>query len=259
LEGDVMSLDFEEFAEAVAELRSLLVADGQEDQIHDETSPLQCPPAWDDLAFWDEETSEAIDDGEEVTPEDVWTQALRGALSTAKRNLLKAAWPQDLEAVLARISRASATPPRATAPSSAKSSRPSKGSKAKRPERAPAAAPGRTREKLERFWVPNQIFDVDLTHGEYRLYTYLCRRAGKSQVCWPGHGTIVKECRMNRKTLTEAVKALEARGMIETKRGAFGRSSKYYLMPAEKWRVTTPVEGAVTESVTAPVEGVVTR
>jgi Helix-turn-helix domain len=97
-----------------------------------------------------------------------------------------------------------------------------------------------SKPRMHKFWVPDRIIEAPLTHSQVHLYVYLCRRAGKSGVAFPRQSLIVKECRMDKKTVSAGVARLEALGLITRQRGCFGRATRYIMVPVSNWPAEWP-------------------
>lgn len=65
------------------------------------------------------------------------------------------------------------------------------------------------------FPVPNEVFVLGLSPGEFAVYCYLlfCEDRTTYQ-CWPSFQTIGKATCMSRSTVSKHVKSLESRGFI---------------------------------------------
>jgi DNA-binding MarR family transcriptional regulator len=63
--------------------------------------------------------------------------------------------------------------------------------------------------------IPNDaISDTELTHAQFRVYSYLMRRANTEARAWPSHRTIAKDIGMDKSTVSNAIKALVAAGWV---------------------------------------------
>jgi Helix-turn-helix domain len=113
------------------------------------------------------------------------------------------------------------------------------------PPTAPAvreAEPITSAGRPPRFWVPDAVFDQGLTAIEFKVYAYLCRRAGKSRVAWPKLSTMARECGMYRETVSAAVSGLLRLNMLTRRRRDFGKPNLYRLLPPDEWK--RPVSGS---------------
>ena len=88
--------------------------------------------------------------------------------------------------------------------------------------------------------MPNRIFEMGLRASDLAVYGYLCRRAGSKGACWPEVRTIVKACRLDKGTVSAALKRLEAHGIIGRAR-RFNDSTIYRMLPVAEW--PAPKEG----------------
>jgi hypothetical protein len=98
-------------------------------------------------------------------------------------------------------------------------------------------------------WFDGLYEHPGLKASDVLVGSYLFRRAmGKGwPVCWPGQDAIAKACRLDRKTVSSALRRLEARKMIESRqrrrargRGQFSSlSNEYHLLPRAGWITIT--------------------
>lgn len=69
------------------------------------------------------------------------------------------------------------------------------------------------------FPLPNEIFQLGLSHGAIAIYGYLLRIEDRSTYqCHPSYATIGKAVGMSRNTVRRYVQELEERGLIRTER-----------------------------------------
>ena len=69
------------------------------------------------------------------------------------------------------------------------------------------------------FPLPNEIFQLGLSHGAIAVYGYLLRIEDRSTYqCHPSYATIGKAVGMSRNTVRKYVQELEERGLIRTER-----------------------------------------
>ena len=66
------------------------------------------------------------------------------------------------------------------------------------------------------FMVSDRIFSLGLKPRDFVVYCSLLKhRDRKKQTCFPSRKTIANECRMDRKTVDSAIKALESKGLVK--------------------------------------------
>ena len=69
------------------------------------------------------------------------------------------------------------------------------------------------------FPLPNEIFQLGLSHGAIAVYGYLLRIEDRNTYqCHPSYATIGKAVGMSRNTVRKYVQELEERGLIRTER-----------------------------------------
>ena len=69
------------------------------------------------------------------------------------------------------------------------------------------------------FPLPNEIFQLGLSHGAIAVYGYLLRiEDRRTYQCYPSYATIGKAVGMSRNTVRKYVQELEERGLICTER-----------------------------------------
>ena len=121
------------------------------------------------------------------------------------------------------------------------------------PETVPAEPAAITRERLQRFWLPDALFDQRLTAPQLSVFVFLSRLAGRSSECWAGRGTIASRCCLSGETVTTAVNRLVELRMVERQsRAAFGKSNRYRILPVDQWRT---VSGSPANWTAASVSG----
>ena len=93
------------------------------------------------------------------------------------------------------------------------------------------------------FPLPNEIYQLGLSHGAIAVYGYLLRiEDRRTYQCHPSYATIGKAVGMSRNTVRKYVQELEERGLIRTERTTVtlkdGRkrngSLLYTLLPVEQ-------------------------
>lgn len=89
----------------------------------------------------------------------------------------------------------------------------------------------------ERWWAPDRVFEMGLTPAQLAVFCFLCRRAKRSGVAWPGRQDIADACGIRPDTVSAALVRLEALNMITRKR-RFNDSTIYHLVPHEEWTVS---------------------
>lgn len=79
------------------------------------------------------------------------------------------------------------------------------------------------------FLLPNAIFNEELTHTQFVVYSYLVRCSDKHNMCYPSRETIAKNCGIKTiRTVDSAIKELEDKGLItKTKRKDY--SNRWYM------------------------------
>ena len=87
--------------------------------------------------------------------------------------------------------------------------------------------------------VPSYLDDYGLDPYEYRLYSHIVRRAGRSG-CFESIPNMAKHCLMNEKTVRNSLRVLLGAGMIAVVESKKGRSVVYEVAPHEEW--VTPEE-----------------
>src|SRR5262249_1393994 len=117
------------------------------------------------------------------------------------------------------------------------------------PAPEPQATPAQRSPKgsSNRFWMPDAIFDQRLSPQVLAIYAYLCRRAGRSRVCWPSVLTIAKTCRVKRDTAIAALDELEARTMVRGRK-RYHDTTVYTITLPEEWKPSSqsPSNGILT-------------
>ena len=69
------------------------------------------------------------------------------------------------------------------------------------------------------FPLPNEIYQLDLSHGAIAVYGYLLRiEDRRTYQCHPSYATIGKAVGMSRNTVAKYVRQLEEKGLIRTER-----------------------------------------
>ena len=76
------------------------------------------------------------------------------------------------------------------------------------------------------FPLPNEIYQLGLSHGAIAVYGYLLRiEDRRTYQCHPSYATIGKAVGMSRNTVRKYVQELEERGLIRTERTASSRGT----------------------------------
>ena len=76
------------------------------------------------------------------------------------------------------------------------------------------------------FRMPNEIFSLGLSPGEFAVYAYLLHCENwRTHQCWPSYATISKAVGMSRKTVQKHVWALAEKGLIRTENTTIRRKS----------------------------------
>lgn len=76
------------------------------------------------------------------------------------------------------------------------------------------------------FRMPNEIFSLDLSPGEFFVYAYLLHCENwRTHQCWPSYATIGKAVGMTRKTVQKHVWALAEKGLIQTEETTIRRKN----------------------------------
>lgn len=65
-------------------------------------------------------------------------------------------------------------------------------------------------------FVSSQLDDAGLDVFEFRIYANLCRRANDEARSWPSLNNIAAICKISTRKVREALRSLEAKGMVET-------------------------------------------
>lgn len=86
--------------------------------------------------------------------------------------------------------------------------------------------------------VPHELDDANLTTAQFRVYAHLARRAAKQGRAWPGVDSMAKVCRISRRGVIDAIKALEDRGMVGVRRQE-GERNVYILTRRSSWDIYT--------------------
>lgn len=89
-------------------------------------------------------------------------------------------------------------------------------------------APQATRKAGPPLIVPAQVDDLGLSAPAFRVYAHLCRRASGSGKCWPASPSIIKTCRLNKRTVWRSLDELETAGLVKRERGP--RNSNVYTI-----------------------------
>lgn len=93
------------------------------------------------------------------------------------------------------------------------------------------------------FPLPNEIYQLGLSHGAIAVYGYLLRiEDRRTYQCHPSYATIGKAVGMSRNTVAKYVRQLEEKGLIRTERTTVtlkdGRkrngSLRYTILPPEQ-------------------------
>ena len=67
------------------------------------------------------------------------------------------------------------------------------------------------------FFLPNELFQLGLDHGELAVYSFLKRCENrKTHQCWPSIKTIGEAVGMSENTVRKYIRQLEERGLITT-------------------------------------------
>ena len=78
------------------------------------------------------------------------------------------------------------------------------------------------------FYLPNEVFQLDLKSGELLVYIYLQYQKGShSGQCWPSYATIGAAVGMSRKTVQKHVWALVNKGLIQTEETTIRRKDGF--------------------------------
>lgn len=65
------------------------------------------------------------------------------------------------------------------------------------------------------FFLPNDIFDYQLSHRNFKVYSYLRKCSNKQHQCWPSRDDIAKICGIrSRTTVDAAIRELIDEGLI---------------------------------------------
>lgn len=65
------------------------------------------------------------------------------------------------------------------------------------------------------FFLPNDIFDYQLSHRNFKVYSYLRKCSNKQHQCWPSRDDIAKKCGIrSRTTVDAAIRELIDEGLI---------------------------------------------
>lgn len=86
-------------------------------------------------------------------------------------------------------------------------------------------------------FIHSKLDDAGLTAGEFRVYAHLSRRASGGGKAWPSIRSMAEACRMNKDTVSEAIRTLEARRMLHREERGF-TSTVYKLTPPSTWLVS---------------------
>ncbi len=105
-------------------------------------------------------------------------------------------------------------------------------------------------------FVPAWLDGSGLTAPQFRVLAHLWRRAEKFPFqCWPAVSSIVATCRLNEDTIWQALRHLEAVGLVK-RVSARGKSNRYTLIiperPTGNGGVTRPPNPPETEGLPAP-------
>lgn len=99
-------------------------------------------------------------------------------------------------------------------------------------------------------FIPSFLDDFGLNPYEFRVYCRLARRAGAGGQCWESINNIADKCKMNRKTVMQAIaKLLKYCFIRQTKRP--GKSDLYQLTHHRHWIKTQEEK----ENLTSPSDG----
>lgn len=90
-------------------------------------------------------------------------------------------------------------------------------------------------------FVHSQLDDLGLDPIPCRVLFHLRRRMDADGKAWPGFTSIAKTCRIDRKSVPNAIKALEAAGILVVERKPRCRNS-YRFNPSSSWRVQSGTE-----------------
>lgn len=93
----------------------------------------------------------------------------------------------------------------------------------------------KSKKKVKGFFLPNHIFDFDLIPSAFCVYSYLCRckNAKDGNTCFPSYRTIAAACCISKRSVSNALRQLEALGLVKRQNRFQNKrqTSNLYFLP----------------------------
>jgi hypothetical protein len=91
-------------------------------------------------------------------------------------------------------------------------------------------------------FIPAWLDEYGLTADEFRVFSHILRRAGKTGKCWESVPKIAQACRLSRNVTLKALRALTEKYRLVTRNKRVGETDEYCLARQSEWAPPVPLE-----------------